>query len=181
MKQNRSLNGFYMKNIFLLICIFIAGTSFGQIRSVTIQASGLTCSMCSRAIYKSLQKVPDVTHVQEDIEHSSYQVIFGDPAKISLERLKKAVQDAGFSVAWMKIKVSFDRVEVASDSSLKMNAFVFLFVKTNPQTLNGEKNLLVLDKDYLSEKDRKKYSSSYGTKAVTDPADKTYHVTLIQS
>ena len=168
-----------IKSLLIVFCILIAGNSFGQIRSVTIQASGLTCSMCSRAIYKSLQKVPNVSQVQEDIEHSSYQVVFSDPAKISLEKLKKAIQGAGFSVAWMKVHASFNQVEVASDYSLKINDFVFLFVKTNRQLLNGEKSLLVLDKDYLLEKDRKKYIGAGEVKPADSQDEKTFHVTLI--
>jgi copper chaperone CopZ len=170
-----------MKISFILFCVLSAAVGYGQIRSVTLQASGLTCSMCSRAIYKSLQKVPDVIRVKEDIEHSSYQVVFSDPVKISLEKLKKAIQDAGFSVAWMKVNANFNQVIVASDSSLKFNDFVFLFVKTNRQTLNGEKTLLVLDKDYLLEKERRKYIDSKGGKSIAGPDVKTFHVTLTQS
>ena len=90
-----------MKYILIMICLLAGGSSIAQIQSVSLQASGLTCSMCSRAIYKSLQKVPNVADVQEDIEHSSYHIRFSDPSRASLENLKKAVQDAGFSVARM--------------------------------------------------------------------------------
>jgi copper chaperone CopZ len=173
-----------MKSLRLLISAFILFSGLhasAQIQSVTLQASGLTCSMCSRAIYKALEKVSDVASVQEDIEHTSYHIQFSDPGKISLENLKKAVTDAGFSVAWMEVKARFNQTEVASDSTLKLNEFVFYFVNISKQKLNGERRLLIVDKDYLLEKDRKKYAGSYNTKAVGEGGEKIFHVTLPQS
>ncbi len=142
-----------MKSIHLYIValgLLLQSAAIGQIQSVTLQASGLTCSMCSRAIYKSLQKVPSVAKVQEDIEHSSYHIQFVDPEKVSLESLKKAVQDAGFSVAKMEVKASFNNAFVASDSSLRMSDFIFYFVDIPKQNLNGDKKLLILDKRFPS-------------------------------
>ena len=122
----------------LALSMFIYSAASSQIQSVTLQASGLTCSMCSRAIYKSLQKVPAVAKVKEDLAHSTYSVQFKDPANVSLENLKKAVIDAGFSVAWMEVKVNFDNVKVAPDSAFKLNDFTFLFVDIDKQNLTGK-------------------------------------------
>jgi|SRR5450432_561506 len=166
-----------MKNLFIVFCLMFAVNAYAQIQSVTLQASGLTCSMCSRAIYKSLQKVPSVGKIQEDIEHSSYHIRFSDPAKISLENLKKAVLDAGFSVAWMEVKVLVKNEEIASDSSLKFNGLVFQFVDIPKQMLNGEHSLLILDKDFILEKDRKKYPGSFEA----NKAEGIFHVTLLKS
>ncbi len=173
-----------MKSIhicFIALGLFIQSVSFGQIKSVTLQASGLTCSMCSRAIYKSLQQVSFVSNVQEDIEHTSYHIQFSDPEKISLDKLKKAVQDAGFTVARMEVKANFKNADVASDSSLRINDVIFYFVGISKQSLNGDKSLLILDKDFLLEKDRKKYAGEYG--AVPQPAngERVFHVTIEKS
>ena len=165
----------------LVLGLFIQSVANSQIQSVTLQASGLTCSMCSRAIYKSLQKVPSVAKVKEDLAHSSYFVQFKDPANVSLENLKKAVIDAGFSVAWMEVKINFKDVEVANDSSYKLNDLTFFFVDTDRQNLSGDRKLLILDKDYLLEKDRKKYAGSADAKLPSSDGEKVFHVTLRQS
>ncbi|HSZ34960.1 MAG TPA: cation transporter [Puia sp.] len=173
-----------MKSIHLYIVVLgllLQSPAIGQIQSVTLQASGLTCSMCSRAIYKSLQKVPSVSKVQEDIEHSSYHIQFVDPGKVSLENLKKAVQDAGFSVAKMEVKANFNNAFVASDSSLKMSDFIFYFVDIPKQNLNGDKKLLILDKDFLLDKDRKKYGGDYSTMPSANGNDRIFHVTIEKS
>jgi copper chaperone CopZ len=163
------------------LALLIQSSVIAQIQSVSLQARGLTCSMCSRAIYKSLQKVPDVANVQEDIEHSSYQVRFNNPSLISPEKLKKAVLDAGFSVAWMELNINFKNTEVASDSSLKLNELIFYFVAVNKQILNGEKKLLIVDKDYLQEDDRKKFTGKFGSEVSGVNGEKIYHVTLSKS
>jgi copper chaperone CopZ len=169
-------------HIYMLVFgLFVQSVANSQIQSVSLQASGLTCSMCSRAIYKSLQKVPAVSKVQEDIAHSSYHIQFSDPDKVSLENLKKAVLDAGFSVAWMEVKFNFKNVEVATDSSFKLNYFTFYFVDIDKQKLNGERKLLILDKDYLLERDRKKYAGSYESKPAAEGGERIFHVTLPQS
>jgi copper chaperone CopZ len=173
-----------MKSIHIYMAAFgllVQSLAFGQIQSVTLQASGLTCSMCSRAIYKSLQKVTSVSNVQEDIEHSSYHIQFSDPEKVSFENLKKAVQDAGFSVARMEVKANFNNVFVESDSSLRMNDFIFYFVDVNKQNLNGDKKLLILDKDFLLDKDRKKYARDYSSRPSTNGSERVFHVTLEKS
>jgi len=165
----------------MVIALFIQSSVIAQIQSVSLQARGLTCSMCSRAIYKSLQKVPNVANVQEDIEHSSYQVQFNNPASVSPERLKKAVLDAGFSVAWMEVNINFHNTEIANDSSLNLNEIIFYFVDVNKQILNGEKKLLIVDKDFLQEDDRKKITGNYVPGLSGGSGEKIYHVTLSKS
>jgi copper chaperone CopZ len=165
----------------LVVGLLIQSVAFSQIQSVSLQASGLTCSMCSRAIYKSLRKLPSVANVKEDIAHSSYHIEFKDAQKASLADLKKAVLDAGFSVAWMEVKANFNNVEVANDSELKLNDFTFLFVDIQKQNLNGERKLLIIDKDYLLEKDRKKYAGTLDSKSAATDGDRIFHVTLRQS
>jgi copper chaperone CopZ len=161
--------------------LLLQSAALGQIQSVTLQASGLTCSMCSRAIYKSLQKVPSVSKVQEDIQHSSYHIQFADPEKVSLENLKKAVEDAGFSVARMEVKASFNNSVVGSDSSLVMNDFIFYFVEIPKQNLSGDKKLLILDKDFLLDKDRKKYAGDYKSTPSATGNERIFHVTIEKS
>jgi copper chaperone CopZ len=173
-----------MKSVYIVMMVlglFIQSTVVAQIQSVSLQASGLTCSMCSRAIYKSLKKIPSVANVQEDIQHSSYHIQFSSPETVSLENLKKAVQNAGFSVASMEVKVNFQNVAIASDSSIKLNDFIFYFIGVNKQKLNGEKKLLILDKDYILEKERKKYAGSFESNPVIVGEAKIFHVTLPQS
>ena len=69
-----------------------------NIKKVTLVASGLTCSMCSKAIFKSLSKLEFVDQVKVDIEKSKYILSFKPTSKVDLAQIKKAVTDAGFGV-----------------------------------------------------------------------------------
>ena len=159
----------------LLMGLLIHSLATGQIQSVSLQASGLTCSMCSRAIYKAIQKVPGVQTVKEDIEHSSYHIRYSDSARINLENLRKAVVDAGFSVARMDLKANIDTRDIANDSSLQMNGMIFRLVDLKRQTLNGERTLRIVDKDFITEKERKKYPQKFESR-VTEKGMYLFHV-----
>ncbi len=168
-------------NSFLMFCLMLIATDSGaQIQSVSLQASGLTCSMCSRAIYKSLKKVTEVSEVDEDIAHSTYRIRFRNTDAEMLSLLKKAVTDAGFSVARMEVGVNFDNVTVANDSTVEFSDMSFRFTGISPQTLKGKQALLILDKDYLLDKERKKFPvQESGHKE--EGSERSYRVTLSQS
>lgn len=104
-----------MKTFFILLFSLFTTTllaqkdttkTTGDIESVSLTASGLTCSMCSKAIYKSLQKVPSVSKVDVDIENSVYNIFFKKDQEVNLKALEQAVTDAGFSVAKMIVNKS---------------------------------------------------------------------------
>ena len=65
---------FDMKNYIFSFFLLITVAASAQIKSVSLQASGLTCSMCSKAIYKSLSAISFVQSVDSDIKNSiTYQ------------------------------------------------------------------------------------------------------------
>lgn len=69
-----------------------------EIKKVSIVASGLTCSMCSKAIFKALTKLDFVEEVKVDIEKSMYIMTFKTGKKVDIDQIKLAVTDAGFGV-----------------------------------------------------------------------------------
>ena len=73
-------------------------TQVAEIKKVTLVASGLTCSMCSKAIFKALSKLDFVEDVKVDIEKSMYILAFKSGKKVEIDQIKSAVTDAGFSV-----------------------------------------------------------------------------------
>lgn len=177
---------FFIMIIALVACIMQAADA-QEIQSVSLKASGLTCSMCSKAIYKALQKTPAVAKVDADIEGSGYVVTFKPSAAINLDDLKNAVVNAGFSVASMEVKMLFPHTTVQNDTHVKVSNSVFHFIQVADATLQGEKNLLVLDKDFLPEKSRKKYAgltsmpcfATGNMKAPSGQEERVYHVTVL--
>lgn len=61
----------------------------------TLQIDGMSCGHCVSRVQKALARVEGV-HVDQ-VEIGSARVSY-DPDKVSLERLREAVEDAGYEV-----------------------------------------------------------------------------------
>ena len=146
-----------------LVLILVTGLlilhSNAQFTKATLQATGLTCAMCSNAINKALQKVSFVESVKADIKNSSFNIAFKQNADVSIDALKNAVEDAGFSVGSLKMTGNFSNLEVAQDEHIKIGKENFHFLDVTNQTLDGEKTITVVDKNFVTAKQFKKISS----------------------
>ena len=65
-----------MKTIFLGIALMYSVIAHPQFTKANLQASGLTCALCSNAINKALQKLSFVASVKPDIKNSSFDIVF---------------------------------------------------------------------------------------------------------
>ena len=72
--------------------------SNAQISKVEIRATGLTCSMCSNAIYKQLESIPEVETVETDLNTNTFTVILKEENNLSPRIFKEKVEKAGFLV-----------------------------------------------------------------------------------
>lgn len=163
-----------MKKIFLAIAMLISMVGYAQIQSASLTASGLTCSMCSKAIYKALLKVPAVDKVEVDIEKSSYLINFNKNATVSPDVLKKAVEGAGFAIAKLELIAAVPETKVNADSKLNLQGTIYRFVRPNGRTIQGVQTLTIIDKSYLSPDDWKRYANDVPAKRETG----VYFVTL---
>jgi copper chaperone CopZ len=150
-----------MKKLFFLLILSVIVTGVqAQFTKASLQASGLTCSMCNNAIYKALKALPFVASVESNIKNSSFDVIFKTGAGVEIDKLKNAVEDAGFSVATFTLTANFDKVNVGSDKHVVIGNKHFHFVKVSNQVLIGEKTITVVDKGFLTTKNFKKYTAA---------------------
>jgi copper chaperone CopZ len=147
-----------MKKIFFIGLLFLVVAASAQVTKVTIQASGLTCSMCSNAINKALKTLDFVDKVNANIKNSSFEISFKPDATVDFDKLKMKVEDAGFFVASFTATVKFDKVAVQNDSHTAVGSNTFHFLNVKEQELNGEKTIRLLDKGFVSAKEYKKNS-----------------------
>ena len=148
-----------MKNIIPLILVFFSFNLQAQVKHVTIQASGLTCSMCSNSIFKALKTLDFVEKVDANIKTSSFEVSFKPNVVVDFDKLKAKVEDAGFFVANFTVTYSFDNLAVSNDKHINVGNSVFHFLNVKDGVLNGEKKIRLLDKGFVSAKEFKKNSS----------------------
>jgi len=131
-----------------------------QFTKATIQASGLTCAMCSKAIDNALKELSFVDAVKPDIKNSDFTVVFKQGQDADIDALKKAVEDAGFFVAKFTITGVFNNQAVKNDEHTGIGGKEYHFLNIKDQVLNGEKNLIIVDKNFLTPNAFKKYSAA---------------------
>ena len=148
------------KTLVLVVAVVIYMCGYSQFSKATLQASGLTCSMCSKAVKVALEKVPFVQEVKVNIKSQEYTILFKENNNADFDALKKAVEDAGFSVASFKITGNFSDVSIQKDKHLELDGKNFHFISSGDKVLNGMQTLTIVDKDFLSAKDFKKYSAA---------------------
>jgi hypothetical protein len=56
----------------LLVGLSFALITSAQITKATLQASGLTCALCAKAVYTNLTSLPFVDNVDTDLNNCSY-------------------------------------------------------------------------------------------------------------
>lgn len=149
-----------MKKTVVILLVLLALQSQAQFTKASLQASGLTCSMCNNAIYKALKALPFIASVESDIKNSSFDMVFKRDTPASIDAIKDAVEDAGFSVATFKLTGNFDHVSIADDKHVKIGDRHFHFIKVKDQVLDGEQTITVIDKDFLTVKSFKKFSAA---------------------
>ena len=145
--------------IAFVLAIVTTGTQ-AQFTKASLQASGLTCSMCSKAVKVALEKVSFVQEVKVNIKRQEYAITFKPNSDADFDALKKAVEDAGFSVASLKVTGSFSEVSVEKDKHIQLDGKNFHFINPDSKVLTGEQTFTIVDKDFLSAKDFKKYSTA---------------------
>lgn len=128
----------------------------GQIKSASLQASGLTCSMCSNSIYKSLKTISFIEKVDSDVETSTFNIKFKTNQEVDLDALQKAVEKAGFSVASLKFIMNVNNIKVQNQQKIEIGNMTFHFVNIKDKVLNGDVEFRIVDKDFVLPKEFKK-------------------------
>ncbi|MBL7698171.1 MAG: heavy-metal-associated domain-containing protein [Chitinophagaceae bacterium] len=150
-----------MKTFFLIaFAIFFTASSNAQFQTANLTAAGLTCAMCTKAIHNSLQKLPVVEKVDADIKNSEFILTFKKDAVVDPDLLKKAVEDAGFSVSKLKLTGDFNDVKVNNDTHIQLGGKTYHFIKIKDKVLSGTQSITIVDKNYVSSKEFKKILAS---------------------
>lgn len=170
-----------MKKLIIIFFVFFSVSLQAQIKSVTIQASGLTCSMCSNSIFKALKTLDFVDHVEANIKNSSFGITFKTGTDIDFDKLKAKVEDAGFFVANFTVIMNVEKLAVANDTHVNVGNDVFHFLNVKDKVLSGEQTIRILDKGFVSAKEFKKNSSLTKMacyKSGEENGKRIFHVTI---
>jgi copper chaperone CopZ len=97
----------------ILSLLLIGQTVIGQTK-VKFIAAGVTCSMCSNAIHKSLKSDRGIKSIEPNLQTQEWIVEYKNGTfkeEESVQMLEKRVKDAGFSIQrlWVNDKLVIDR------------------------------------------------------------------------
>jgi copper chaperone CopZ len=147
-----------MKTLFVSFALIMSSfLSFAQIQSASLTASGLTCSMCSKSIFKALEKLASVQSVEVDIDQSVFQIQFKDKAHVQPDDIKKAVTDAGFAIASLHIKAHFPMLNLAKDAHNTYAGATYHLLNEAKQAPNGDVAFRIVDKGFVPDAAFKQY------------------------
>lgn len=151
-----------MKPFFLCMAIAFATAqaAVAQITKVNLRADGLTCSMCSNAINKALRTLDFVEDVEADIKTYTFSISFKPNSTVDFDKIKDKVEDAGFFVSSFSALINFHNLLVKENVPIKLGDKIFWFIHVEEQTLDGVKELKVLNKGFLSSKELKKINAT---------------------
>jgi copper chaperone CopZ len=136
-----------LKLLFVACSFVLVGSINAQIKSAEVLASGLTCSMCSKAIFKALSQLDFVDTVKVNIETSVYQLSFKKDRTVKIEGIRDAVYDAGFAIA--KLSITADWKDKTAVKDLVFNDLGYQFkwqTKVNKTLLSNQK-VVIVNKD----------------------------------
>lgn len=180
------------KKIFLVLSALLLAVYLpAQVSRIEFQASGLTCSMCSKAVSKAVTTLPFVKEIKTDLNKNLFVVTTKDSLFADPDDIRRKVEEAGFSVAKLYMEMDFSNEAVKNEEHLEKNGYHFNFLNVSSKSLNGPVRLQVIDKGFVSAKEYKKfaaqtkmkcYKTGYAEDCCAPPlvAGKTriYHVTL---
>ena len=165
----KKINNFY---ILMLSIVTLSGTTAtAQISKAEIKATGLTCSMCSNAIYKQLKSMPDVADVETDLNTNTFTVKLKEGNTTSPKAFKDNVEKAGFFIGSL----------VLTTTAATIQQDQYVLINNNKSSTNSEVQIQVLDKGYVTEKEFKKLSKSL--KAIETYAsnnESDFHIKMIK-
>lgn len=148
-----------MKNILIIsVILFSSVMANAQIIRAELTATGLTCSMCSKATYKQLTSISEVEKVEPDLNNTAFILFFKNGSSVNLSDLKKKVEDAGFSVGELIVVFNFKNQKAENNTTFTLDNTKYTFMDTKSGILTGEVKVKVLDKGYIVEKEYKKLS-----------------------
>jgi copper chaperone CopZ len=162
------------------VAIFVSVLVHAQITKAELTATGLTCSMCSKATYKQLLSIVGVEKVEPDLNNTAFLLNFKSGSAVNIDDVKKKVEDAGFSVGELVVVFNFKNQQAANNVTFTLDNNTYTFMDTKAGTLNGEVKVKILDKGFIVDKEYKqiaKTAKQYPTYASNNK--NLYHIKVL--
>ncbi len=159
----------------------MSNLAMAQMEKAEIIATGLTCSMCSKAIYKQLLKIPEVEKVDTNLEANSFMIYLKKDNHIKPNVLKNKVEEAGFFVGSLIAFLPTNTLVANGFNKLNQENVTFevlegSFIKNSIST-----KVKILDKGFVTSKEYNTDLKSINKLLQKEiQGQEVYHVKIIQ-
>lgn len=170
------MNSFLFRLLALSLFTFVSTTGFGQFLYAEIGVDGLTCSQCQRSVEMGIRKLDFVEDVKTDLANTDGRITFKAGSKVDVNKIAKAITDAGFSVRFIKAGFNFSNLSVNDNFCFQFEGNNYQFIKCGNQVLNGERIITFTGKKFMPAKEFKKIKSDL--KSVCGKTGDTFFVNL---
>ena len=166
----------------LILLLLMTGQQylFAQVSTAKLQATGLTCALCSNAINKALQELPFVESVESIIKESAFAIRFKKGQSVKPGLISKAVEDAGFFVGELQLNAELDNVVVNETGLFALGENTYHLIESDRNKLDGKTTFRLLDKSFLTEKAFKKVAALVNDNCTRNGSGVIYHLQLIK-
>ena len=89
-----------------LATLLLASQSYAGIQSAVIQVDGLTCPFCAYGLEKKFKALPGVSGMKVRMRTGKVEVLFKENAIPTVESLRKAVVDGGFTPREIELSIN---------------------------------------------------------------------------
>jgi copper chaperone CopZ len=165
----------------LILLLLMTGQQylFAQVSTAKLQATGLTCALCSNAINKALQELPFVESVESIIKESAFAIQYKKGQSIKPDLISGAVEDAGFFVGELLLTAELDNLTINENGRFILAGNSYHLLESNLNKLDGKITFRLLDKSFLTEKAFKKVARLVDD-SCSQTGNRIYHVALIK-
>lgn len=148
-----------LKIVTMLLLLFWGQQhGFAQFSEAKLQATGLTCALCSKAIHQALEKLPFVQKVSARIKESAFDIVAKPGESIAPDQIRDAVEEAGFFIGALYLIRAAASEPLEFNKPFKEGQRYFTVIEAAQR---GEaKAYQVLNEHFLTEKAYAKISAS---------------------
>lgn len=146
----------------IIVLAAFSSLSAGQFLSAVATIDGLTCSMCSRSVEKSIQQLDFIESVEMDLNTNQATVVFKDDLPIKLESISKKIEDAGFSLREFQVWVQLPQMSLENYAVHRIGNYALQFVNVEKKEVEGKMLLKLVGNEFMCRKkwkEWKKYCS----------------------
>lgn len=163
MKLNIEIKSNLRLGIFLLVLSFgfIPKQSFAGLKWIDVGINGLTCSVCTRSVDRSLSRLEFVDSVAMSLENTEGRIYMKDVEVINLKRITKAITDAGFSVRFVRLQFDLRDTRIDKDGVFNFKGQQYQWLQFKASKVPNNIALMLVDEGFLPRKESNQWKKKY--------------------